>query len=127
MLVLMILVMLWSTDRNCAADAVNKNKSISSRWCDGSSKEEECLKLQLSNDIETVEMLMDSEASKMVYEVSAASGFADSKYATIRSLDRAQAVCDRNTGISCTARGNSGTKVPPNCTPTSYNRECHRH
>ncbi|GMI77050.1 hypothetical protein HRI_001374300 [Hibiscus trionum] len=129
MSVLMIMVMLWITDRYYAADMVKKNKSTGSRWCDGSLKEEECLQLQLSNHIETMEMemLMDSEASQMVYEVSAASGFADSKYKTLRSLDPSQAACGRNTGKSCAPPKNSGRKVPPNCRPSSYSKDCHRY
>ncbi|KAK8711875.1 hypothetical protein V6N13_147135 [Hibiscus sabdariffa] len=125
MSVLMIMVMLMITDRccACAADTVKKNKSIGSRWCDGSSKEE-CLQLQLSNDIETMEM--DSEASQMVYKVSAVSGFADSKYVAIRSLEPGKAVCDRNTGKPCVPPKNSGRKVPHNCKQPSYNKDCYR-
>ncbi|KAK8688765.1 hypothetical protein V6N13_087507 [Hibiscus sabdariffa] len=128
MSVLMIMVMLRiiDTNRYCAADTVKKSKSIGSRWCDGFSKEE-CLQLQPSNDIETMEMEMDSEASQMVYEVSAVSGFADSKYVAIRSLEPGKAVCDRNTGKPCVPSKNSGRKVPPNCKQSSYNKDCYRH
>ena len=62
-LVLMI-IMLLSTNQQCAADVVKKNQSLSNQ-CDGSNKE--CL---LSNDAE-MEFLMDSEATKRVFEASA--------------------------------------------------------
>lgn len=113
-------MMLLSTNRHCAADAVKKNKSISSRWCDDSSNKE-CL--QLSDDIETMELTMDSEASKMVFEASAAINFANSKNPTTRALERSQAACERNTGKSCEPDSNPGTKVPPNC--SLYSKDCH--
>ncbi|PPS15752.1 hypothetical protein GOBAR_AA04830 [Gossypium barbadense] len=106
-LAILMVMMLLSTNRHCAADAVKKNKSISSRWCDDSSNKE-CL--QLSDDIETMELTMDSEASKMVFEASAAINFTNSKNPTTRALERSQAACERNTGKSCEPDSNPGTK-----------------
>ncbi|EOY03729.1 Uncharacterized protein TCM_018865 [Theobroma cacao] len=114
MLVLMVIMMLLSTN-HCSADAVKNNKSISDR-CNGSKNE--CL---LPDDVE-MELLMDSEASKMVLETSAA-GSADSKRATYLALDP---LCGRHSGKSCLPQGNLGRKVPPNCRPNSYNKDCHR-
>ncbi|PPD89305.1 hypothetical protein GOBAR_DD13742 [Gossypium barbadense] len=71
-----------------------------------------------------MELLMDSEASKMVFEASAAIDFASSKNPTTRALDPSPAACDRNTGKSCEPDSNPGTKVPPNC--SLYTRAgCH--
>ncbi|TYI01114.1 hypothetical protein ES332_A11G179300v1 [Gossypium tomentosum] len=120
-LAILMVMLLLSTDRHCAADAVKKNKNIGSRWCGGSLNREECL--QLSDDMETMELLMDSEVSKMVFEASAAINFAGSKRPTTRALVRSQAACDRNTGKRCVPDSNSGRKKPPNCSP--YNRDCH--
>ncbi|MBA0741798.1 hypothetical protein Gogos_014922, partial [Gossypium gossypioides] len=104
-LAILMVMMLLSTNRHCAVDAVKK--SLSSRWCDDSSNKE-CL--QLSDDIETMELLMDSEASKMVFEASAATNFANSKNPTTRALDASQAACGRNTGRTCLPASNTGTK-----------------
>ncbi|MBA0617934.1 hypothetical protein Godav_027342 [Gossypium davidsonii] len=71
-----------------------------------------------------MELLMDSEASKMVFEASAATNSANSKYPTARALDLSQAACGRNTRKSCEPGSNPGTKVPPNC--SLYTRAgCH--
>ncbi|KAK5784370.1 hypothetical protein PVK06_038893 [Gossypium arboreum] len=120
-LAILMVMLLLSTDRHCAADAVKKNKNIGSRWCGGSLNKEECL--QLSDDMETMELLMASEVSKMVFEASAAINFAGSKRPTTRALVRSQAACDRNTGKRCVPDSNSGRKKPPNC--SLYNRDCH--
>nr|KJB42934.1 hypothetical protein B456_007G175200 [Gossypium raimondii] len=71
-----------------------------------------------------MELLMDSEASKMVFEASAAIDFANSKNPTTRALDPSPAACDRNTGKSCEPDRNPGTKVPPNCS-SICNKDCH--
>ncbi|OMO97464.1 hypothetical protein CCACVL1_04561 [Corchorus capsularis] len=61
----------------------------------------------------------------MVLEASAATG--GNSHLTVKALNPAQAAsCDRNTGKSCAPPPNSGRKVPPNCAPVSYNRDCHR-
>ena len=118
-LVLMI-IMLLSTNQQCAADVVKKNKSLSNQ-CDGSNKE--CL---LSNDAE-MEFLMDSEASKRVFEASALT-FTDSKHPTIKAGDAGRpAFCDRLTGKPCVPDSNPGRKIPPNCSPISYSKDCHRY
>ncbi|MFQ6633895.1 hypothetical protein Gotur_011947 [Gossypium turneri] len=70
-----------------------------------------------------MELLMDSEASKMVFEATAATNFANSKHPTTGALDPSQAVCGRNTVKSCLPASNPGTKVPPKC--SLYNKDCH--
>ncbi|XWS47476.1 hypothetical protein CRYUN_Cryun14cG0155400 [Craigia yunnanensis] len=120
-ILVVLIIMLLSIDQHFAADAITKNKNISNQ-CSSSNKE--CLQL-LSNDVE-MEFLMDSEASKRVFEASA-STFSDSTHPTIRAVDASRpAFCDRGTGKSCAPDSNPSTKRPPNCSPDSFNRECHR-
>ncbi|XVF81701.1 hypothetical protein PTKIN_Ptkin15bG0176500 [Pterospermum kingtungense] len=104
-----------------AADAVKENKGISKNQYGGSNKEHPLL----SDDVE-MECLMDSEASKRVFELSA-STFSDSKHPVVRALldPRQAAACDRKSGKTCLPKSNPGTKVPPNCSPGSLSRDCH--
>ena len=121
-ILVVLIIMLLSTDQHFAADAVQKNKSISNQ-CGGSNKK--CRQI-LSNDVE-MEFLMDSEASKRVFEASALT-FTDSKHPTIKAGDAGRpAFCDRLTGKPCVPDSNPGRKIPPNCSPISYSKDCHRY
>ncbi|OMO50607.1 hypothetical protein COLO4_37983 [Corchorus olitorius] len=114
--ILVLTTMLLGSINFCAAEDAAKN--ISQEW-NG----------RLLSNVDGVEMefLLDSEASKMVLEASAATGGYSSKksYASLKGSNSAS--CDRNTGKSCTTSRNSNTKVPPNCAPVSYNKDCHRY
>lgn len=120
-LALVIVIMLLISDQHCAAEsyAVKKNKSVVniSKYCGGSGSDKECL--PISDD--EMEFLMDSEASKRVLAT-----FTNSKYPTVRALDAGSAACGRNSGNSCVPNSNPGRKVPPNCSPSSYSKDCHR-
>ncbi|XWS47475.1 hypothetical protein CRYUN_Cryun14cG0155300 [Craigia yunnanensis] len=119
-ILVVMIIMLLSTDQHFAADAVQKNKSISNQ-CSSSNKE--CRQI-LSNDVE-MEFLMDSEASKRVFEANALT-FPGSKHPTVRAGNPVNsAFCERKTGKSCLPDSNSGRKIPPNCSPSSYNKDCH--
>ncbi|XVE78536.1 hypothetical protein DITRI_Ditri13aG0153100 [Diplodiscus trichospermus] len=124
--VLMVTMLLSTSQQHFAAAAVKKNKSISNQLCDDSNKD--CLLPKHVN----MELLMDSEASKRVYEESAISSTftVDSKHKTVNGLDddpTASTLFDRhNSAKSCAPKSDARTKLPPNCSPSSYSKDCHR-
>ncbi|XVE78533.1 hypothetical protein DITRI_Ditri13aG0152800 [Diplodiscus trichospermus] len=125
-ILVLMATMLLSPNQHFAAAAIKKNKSISNQCYDSN---KECL---LPNDV-NMESLKDSEASsKRVYEESALSPTftVDSKHKTVNGLDdnpAASALCDRhNSEKSCAPKRSARTKLPPNCSPSSYSKDCHR-